>query len=845
MADEIKVTLSADDNASRVLDQYERKVKDAGRSSEDMGLSLGKLGAAFGVAQIGAGALTGTVTTLASGAFQLSQEFDNAGDSIRIMTGATGAQLEQLQATATSTLGTVTQGIGEITAAQNQLTVRLGLTGDALQATNQQYLDFARITGVDSAQSVRTLTRFMGDWGIAADDANATMDKLLRTQQLSGQVWTDTAQQAVFYGTTLRSLGLSADEALGMLAKWEREGVNVETVLGGMRIATVRLSEANVDVAQTWREAVNDITNASSDLEASRIAASLVGQRAATDFAKAVREGRLQIDEDTGKIVASLGGVSEASIAVRGSAEQLAEAWGLVLGKFEPSVSAIEANAAALLNTLLPAIDKVASPDVLGRLPQLAAFLASPIGAGGQIAAGVVGGMLGGTQQAEAATEALNEANEELAETLTSEVVPAQAEASRSAAEWKALMDGTTESTKRASGAMLAFGKDVMRDAMQQATAALREMEREAARVFKNSVEGRVQAMQEAAANAGLQRQAEQVFEDMAIAQAGAWGDALMAALQGPEGAKVQQALRAGIAAWEIDAVQRAHAAGEAAGSALGTGMAFTIQAAEPVVEQSAARMANSVVAASGRAMQAIAALTAAGIGGFGESLNPLQKPPMGWGASPTYTGQPVQRDPATGAPILGGQRGGGGGTLGSLTLGGTLGSLVGWPEEPEYITGGFPPGSGGIIGGGTGVGYWQPNPRWRPPVRGPGLWGGRPPIDFLEDVYGSGYAVPGGGSLFDPGTLSSGGAAGFYAGGAGSVAVPTRGGAYDVYGGRSVPVATGGRLGAAAGSGLAAWGGVNVNVNVIGQLSPGDQRMIASQTAEAMSREMQSRGLR
>src|SRR5262245_31609927 len=133
MADNLTIRISAEDQATPTLDRYVRALGNAKAAQESTAASLGTLTAAFGLGQISAETFTRALDTVVRGSWQLVQSIDAAEDSIRTMTGATGAALDELQNTARATLGTVTQGIGELTATQNQLAVRLGLTGTALQ----------------------------------------------------------------------------------------------------------------------------------------------------------------------------------------------------------------------------------------------------------------------------------------------------------------------------------------------------------------------------------------------------------------------------------------------------------------------------------------------------------------------------------------------------------------------------------------------------------------------------------------------------------------------------------------------------------------------------------------
>lgn len=116
----------------------------------------------------------------------------------------------------------------------------------------------------------------------------------------------------VQFGSPLRQLGFSFDEAAVMFARFEKEGVNMQTLLPGLRMALKNIAVPSDDLAGTFQrlgiatkdphDALLSIFETISDpkikaADKTLLASSVFGGRAWADMKAAIEEGRFSFDE--------------------------------------------------------------------------------------------------------------------------------------------------------------------------------------------------------------------------------------------------------------------------------------------------------------------------------------------------------------------------------------------------------------------------------------------------------------------------------------------------------------------------------------------------------------------
>ena len=303
--------------------------------------ALGKFNP-IGGAALGASAIAvGAVAAIGVAAFKMGAEFDDAYDSIRIGTGATGARLDGLKGSFKDVVTDVPASFGDAAAAITGLNQRLGVTGAPLRDLSDQFLELSKITGTNVADNVRLGTRLFGDWSIKTGQQADTLDQLFRATQKSGIGLSDLMSTVVQFGAPLRNMGFSFGDSVAMLAKWEKEGVNTSTVLTGMKFALKVFAKAGDEPQAALAGITTKIHDTTNAQAAMTLGMKTFGLRAGPDMVAAIREGRFQY-QDFAKIISN--GSDTIHTATKDT-EDFAESWTKLTNtlkvKVEPAVSSV------------------------------------------------------------------------------------------------------------------------------------------------------------------------------------------------------------------------------------------------------------------------------------------------------------------------------------------------------------------------------------------------------------------------------------------------------------------------------------------------------------------------
>jgi phage-related minor tail protein len=243
----------------------------------------------MGIAIVGMGVAAG------AGLVAVGDTLDEVFDTIRVGTGATGPALDGLKTSFKNVAGTVSADLTETGSVLADFNTMTGATGEHLEGLTKTFLDLEKITGEDL--QVENVTRLFGDWGVAAKDQVSTMDELFRVSQTTGIGIGDLTSKVVQFGAPLRNMGFTLDESVALFGKWQKEGVNTETVMAGLRKASGTWAKEGLDLPDMLGETIAAIQGAGSEAEAQAIAMENFGAKAGPDMAAAILEGRFEIDD--------------------------------------------------------------------------------------------------------------------------------------------------------------------------------------------------------------------------------------------------------------------------------------------------------------------------------------------------------------------------------------------------------------------------------------------------------------------------------------------------------------------------------------------------------------------
>lgn len=260
-------------------------------------------------AALGAGLAAGGVV---KGLYEIGQAFDSAYDKMRTQTGATGKAMKGLERDFKNVVSAVPADFGDAAAAVGGLSQRLDEQGAPLRKLSKQMLELSRITETDVSENVSTVTRLFGDWSIKTKDQSDTLNKLYRASEATGIQVSTLSDLMVQFGSPLRQLGLDFDTAAAMFSRFEKEGVNIQTLMPGLRMALKNFSSGSPDFiasmdklgvslkdgpAAALAEVMQAIEDAPNTLKANQTAFEVFGARAGPDMAAAIREGRFELKD--------------------------------------------------------------------------------------------------------------------------------------------------------------------------------------------------------------------------------------------------------------------------------------------------------------------------------------------------------------------------------------------------------------------------------------------------------------------------------------------------------------------------------------------------------------------
>lgn len=367
-----------------------RAFDEAGRAVKDTESKSAAAAAVMKGAFIATAAGIAAVVTSAAALYKVGSIFDEVTDTIITATGASGDALASLEASAQEVGMRTPAAFADIGVAIGELNTRLGLTGAPLEDMTKRMLDLARVTGGDVQSTIANTTRVFGDWGITVEDQAAAMDTMFAATQLTGVGMDALSQKVVQFGAPLRNLGISFEESVAMLGKWEKEGVNIETVMAGLKIGVSNLARTTDDIPGAFRSAIESIQGMESASEGTAKAIEVFGSRAGPDMAAAIREGRFEIDELVSQLSTMEGALGDAAARTMDFPEAFQMFKNSALTAFEPVGTAVYQLASEGMMFLADAMADIA-PVIKSAMESAAPFIENLGGTLGELAGPAMG----------------------------------------------------------------------------------------------------------------------------------------------------------------------------------------------------------------------------------------------------------------------------------------------------------------------------------------------------------------------------------------------------------------------------------------------------------------------
>lgn len=292
------------------LDETNEALKEQGDVSIDTAKKLQKIEeAGEKVAGVGKKMTVGvTAPIVAAGAAGLAafSEVDEAMDTIIQKTGATGDVADRLS-TSFENVGSNThlelQTVGE---AIGEVNTQFGFMDKKLEDSTDYLLKYADINNTDVSQAAIYARQSIEAYELSYDDLNDVLDVTTKTSQNTGQSVDDLMKKAIDGAPQIKQLGLSFDEGVTLIGKFEQAGVDSSTMLSKMSKASVVYAKDNLSLQDGLKGTIDSILNAKDETEALRIANEVFG-KGSDKMVDAIKRGTFTLD-DLAKVAKESGG---------------------------------------------------------------------------------------------------------------------------------------------------------------------------------------------------------------------------------------------------------------------------------------------------------------------------------------------------------------------------------------------------------------------------------------------------------------------------------------------------------------------------------------------------------
>lgn len=305
------------------------------------GVDIDKVASLFGVS----GPLLSGIATATVALNKLGQAMDGMTSSIAKGTGATGKNLESLEASARAVMSdSVGRSAKEVGTMIADLNTRFGVTGKELEKLTKEFDTFASVTDSGTKEAINSIADVMAKWSITLESAPALMNQLTYASQQSG-LSVGELEGALKSGQVMfSSFGMSVTDSIAFLTQLKKSGVDSTSALSAMRVAFAKWSKEGKDAKEGFKEVADAIKNARTNTEALQIATEAFGGRAGAEMVKVLKNGT-EASEEMARALEDVGSAmsdtDRASRTTRDAMDDLRSMLGATFGQMGQAVSGV------------------------------------------------------------------------------------------------------------------------------------------------------------------------------------------------------------------------------------------------------------------------------------------------------------------------------------------------------------------------------------------------------------------------------------------------------------------------------------------------------------------------
>jgi TP901 family phage tail tape measure protein len=239
---------------------------DTGGFDKGIGGMVDKLGGLGAIGLAGAVAAAGAaIGAFVNASVEHVKALDNEMLKFQVNTGATADQAAVFSNQLRELYRGNTDSIDDLAAAATLVTQRFGEQDEALAATTQNFLDYAKVTGQDTTGAVDALADIMAKMNLDMGEGVEVMDALVAVAQKTGTPIEELQGALAASAGQFTAMGFSGTEAVAMLGALSAAGLDagkMTVALNGFMKNTATLSDTQAEALEKLGVQLNTVHQA-------------------------------------------------------------------------------------------------------------------------------------------------------------------------------------------------------------------------------------------------------------------------------------------------------------------------------------------------------------------------------------------------------------------------------------------------------------------------------------------------------------------------------------------------------------------------------------------------------
>lgn len=322
--------------AEKDLTGLEAKAKKAGSGME--GSFAGARSAILRIAGPAVlGALGAALATIGTQAVQVGIQLHDAMLQFQADVGASDKEAQAFGQTLGNLWRNNTDGMATLASTLTAIRQQFGDLGDETESVAQTFLDFSKVTGVDSARSTKLAANLLRQYDLELEQLPQVLNAVTKAQQETGASSEKLLDGLSKTAPITKNLGLSLQEAAAFMGLLEKSGAGVEASNETLRtflrattkatdeqsaafrqlgIATNELGNPTDGAEKAFRALISRLEEGNLSVEETNAALALLGQEAGTKLIASLKGSEGAFQSLSGEVTNSAGTIDAAGQAI-------------------------------------------------------------------------------------------------------------------------------------------------------------------------------------------------------------------------------------------------------------------------------------------------------------------------------------------------------------------------------------------------------------------------------------------------------------------------------------------------------------------------------------------------